>query len=302
MEPIAPKLILVPTDFSAPSAQALRYGAALAERFSAHLLVIYADPFALPVDLTISAAGVFNVSREELVGTARGQLRAFAAANISRTVPYDLEVLVGTPIDAIVAQAADTGADLIVMGTHGRTGLRRLLVGSVSEAVMRLAPVPVIVVPESWKEPADPHWILGCVTPARECRAALRYATALADRAARFVLLGASAVADRPFSMDDLNLLDVCTPDELVGRTTFKGIESMEPEEVIAAAHAERADLLVLGVAGDRSFADALRGTTAERVARQSACPVLTVNRFAVSRIPTGRRGEVHEYQPALSA
>ena len=45
MEPIAPKLILVPTDFSAPSAQALRYGAALAERFSAHLLVIYADPF-----------------------------------------------------------------------------------------------------------------------------------------------------------------------------------------------------------------------------------------------------------------
>ena len=303
MELIAPKLILVPTDFSAPSAQALRYGAALAERFSAHLLVIYADPFALPVDLTISAAGVFDISREQLVETARDQLQAFAEANVSRSVPYDLRVLIGTPIDSIVTQATETGAGLIVMGTHGRTGLRRLLVGSVSEAVVRLAPVPVIVVHESWDAPADPRWIIGCVTPVRECRAALRYATAIADRASRFVLFGAATVAGRPFTMDDLNLLEVCTPDELVGRTSFKGIESMEPKDVVAAAQAERADLLVLGIAADRGIADALRGTTAERVLRQSACPVLTVNRFAASRIaPADMRGEVHEYEPALSA
>jgi nucleotide-binding universal stress UspA family protein len=298
MEPLVPKLILVPTDLSEPAAHALRYASALGQRFGAHLLVIYADPFAVPVDLTISAAGAFDVSRDELVDVAREELQAFAEANILRTVPYDLRVLIGTPIDAIVTQATETGADLIVMGTHGRTGLRRLLVGSVSEAVMRLAPVPVIVVHESWTEPADPHWIVGCVTPVRECRAALRYATTLADRTSQFVLFGAAAVADRPFTMDDLNLLEVCTPDELVGRTSFKGIDSLEPEDVIAAAQAERADLLVLGVAGDRSFADALRGTTAERVVRQSACPVLTVNRFAASMA----LGEVHEYEPALSA
>jgi len=298
LELIAPKLILVPTDFSAPSAQALRYGAALAERFSAHLLVIYADPFPVPVDLTISAAGVFDVSREELVDVAKEELQSFAEANIPRTVPYDLRVLIGTPIDAIVTQATETGAGLIVMGTHGRTGLRRLLVGSVSEAVMRLAPVPVIVVHESWKEPANPHWIVGCVTLVRECRAALRYATTLADRASRFVLFGAAAAAGRPFTMDDLNLLEVCTPDELVGRTSFKGIHSLGPEDVVAAAQAEHADLVVLGVAGDRSFADALRGTTAERVVRQSACPVLTVNRFAAARA----MGEIHEHEPALSA
>jgi nucleotide-binding universal stress UspA family protein len=298
VELIAPKLILVPTDFSAPSAQALRYGAALAERFSAHLLVIYADPFSLPVDLTITAAGVFDMSREELVEAARGQLQIIAEANIPRTVPYDLRVLIGAPVDAIVMQASETGADLIVMGTHGRTGLRRLLVGSVSEAVMRLAPVPVIVVPETWKEPADPHWIIGCVTPVRECRAALRYATALADRASRFVLFGAASAAGRPFTMDDLNLLEVCTPGELVGRTSFKGIDSMGPEDVVSAAQAERADLLVLGIAGDRSFADTLRGTTAERVVQQSACPVLTVNRFAAARLTE----EIHEYESALSA
>lgn len=303
METNAPKLILVPTDFSAPSAQALRYGAALAERFSAHLLVIYADTFVPPVDFTISAAGVFDMPLEELVEAAREQLQAFVEANLSRAVPYDVRVLIGTPIDAIVTQASETGADLIVMGTHGRTGLRRLLVGSVTEAVMRLAPVPVIVVHESAKETPIARWVIGCVTPARECRAALRYATVLADDATRFVLFGAAAVADRPFTMDDLKLLEVCTPDELVGRASFKGIESMEPKDIVAAAQTERADLLVLGIAGDRSFADSLRGTTAERVVQQSACPVLTVNQFAAARMaPARMRGEIHEPELALSS
>jgi nucleotide-binding universal stress UspA family protein len=302
LEPNAPKLILVPTDFSAPSAQALRYGAALAERFSAHLLVIYADTFVPPVDFTISAAGVFDMPREELVETAREQLQAFAETNISRSAPYDVRVLVGTPIDAIVAQASETGADLIVMGTHGRTGLRRLLVGSVTEAVIRLAPVPVIVVHESQKSTTTARWIVGCVTPARECRAALLQAAIIADRTTRFVLFGAATVADRPFTMGDLNLLQVCTPNEILDRTSFKILESMESKNVIAEAVADRADLIVLGIGGERSFADALRGTMAERIVHQSTCPVLTVNHFAAARIASvGKGAAIHEHEPALS-
>ena len=263
MEPIAPKLILVPTDFSAPSAQALRYGAALAERFSSHLLVIYADPFALPVDFTISAAGMFSVPREELVETARGQLRTFATANISRTVPYDLRVLVGTPIDAIVAQAADTGADLIVMGTHGRTGLRRLLVGSVTEAIMRLAPVPVIVVhEESPLETAAMRRIVSVPRSTTEAAVAVSLAGVFADReAAQYV-------------------------------------EVPEGADAAEIARAGDADLIALGIAEDRSIADSLRGTMAERIVQHSACPTLTVNRFAAART----MGSTHEHQPALSA
>lgn len=266
MESIAPKLILVPTDFSAPSAQALRYGAALAERFSAHLLVIYADPFAPPEP-------------------AREQLQTFAEANISAAVPYDVRVVVSTPIDAIVAQASEIGASLIVMGTHGRTGLRRLLVGSVTEAVMRLAPVPVVIVHESAKVTTSAHWIVGCVMPARECRAALRFATALADETTRFVLLGAADIADRPFTADDLKLLEVCTPDEIAGRAAFKAIDTVEPKDVLTAAKAEHADLIVLGIAGDRSLADTLRGTNVERIVQHSTCPVLTVNPFAARAV-----------------
>ena len=291
MEPIAPKLILVPTDFSAPSAQALRYGAALAQRFSAHLLVIYADPFVPPVDFTISAAGAFGLPREKMVESAREQLQTFAEMNISPAVPYDVRVLASAPTDAIVAQASEVGASLIVMGTHGRTGLRRLLVGSVTEAVMRLAPVPVVIVHESAKVTTNAHWIVGCVMPARECRAALRFAAALADESAKFVLLGATDVADRPFTVDDLKLLEVCTPGEIVGRAAFKAIDTTEPKDVLAAAEAEHADLIVLGIAGDRTLADTLRGTTVERVVQHSTCPVLTMNPFAAGAI--GREVDV---------
>src|ERR1051325_2135932 len=149
METLTPKLILVPTDFSAPAAHALRYAAALGARFGAHLLVIYADTFTPPVDFTLSAGGLFNVAQEDLIDAAREQLQAFAEANISADVPFDVRVIVGGPVDAIVGQVRESGANLIVIGTHGRTGLRRLLFGSVTEAVMRVAPVPVITVHEN---------------------------------------------------------------------------------------------------------------------------------------------------------
>ena len=187
METVTPKLILVPTDFSAPAAHALRYAAALGARFGAHLLVIYADTFLPPVDFTISAAGTFDVPREELIETAHAQLQAFAGKNISASTPYDVNVVVAGPIEAIVAEACQWGANLIVMGTHGRSGLRRLLFGSVTEAVMRLASVPVIAVHEATPEAAPMNVIAGTrSTP--EARAAVHYAGLLADvDNARFV-------------------------------------------------------------------------------------------------------------------
>jgi nucleotide-binding universal stress UspA family protein len=263
LETIAPKLILVPTDFSAPSAQALRYGAALAERFSAHLLVIYADPFVSPIDFTISAAGVFDVPREELVESTREQLQAFAETNVSRSVPYDVRVVIGTPIDAIVTQASETGANVIVMGTHGRTGLRRLLVGSVTEAVMRLAPVPVIIVHEQSRlDAAAMRRIVSAPRSTTAAAVAVSFAGMYADaEAAQYV-------------------------------------EVPEGADAAEIARVGDADLIVLGIAEDRSIADSLRGTITERIVQQSACPVLTVNRFAAA----DTMGSTHEHEPALSA
>ncbi|HJQ39787.1 MAG TPA: universal stress protein [Thermoanaerobaculia bacterium] len=175
MEPNAPKLILVPTDFSAPSAQALRYGAALAERFGAHLLVIYADLFMPPVDFTASAAGTFDLPREEMIEGARAVTEA--RRTTFRAPSLTMFVMVSAPVDAIFTQASETGVDLIVMGTHGRTGLRRLLVGSVAEAVIRLASVPVIVVHEESKlSAAAVRRVVSAPRSTKETAAAVRWA------------------------------------------------------------------------------------------------------------------------------
>lgn len=218
MEPHAPRLILVPTDFSAPSAQALRYGAALADRFGAHLLVIYADPFIPPIDFTISAAGTFALPREVMIEGAREQLQRFAEVNIPCSVPYDVRVVIDGAVDAIFTQASESGAELIIMGTHGRTGLRRLLVGSVTEAVMRLATVPVIVVREESKQNAAAmRRIVTIPRTSKEIAAAVMWASVLADADAA------------------------------------KYVEVPEGADAAAVARAGDADLLVIGVSSDKS-------------------------------------------------
>src|ERR1051325_768538 len=126
MEPLVPKLILVPTDFSAPAAHAPRYATNRDERFDAHLLVIYADTFMAPLDFT-AIAGTYGIARDSMIDEARERLEEHAEQCISRNVPYDTLVVVSSPVDAIVDQVREVGADLIVMGTHGRTGMQRLL-------------------------------------------------------------------------------------------------------------------------------------------------------------------------------
>lgn len=214
METLTPKLILVPTDFSAPAARALRYAAALGARFEAHLLVVYADPFVPAFDFAASEAVAIHIPQNDLIAAARENLQTFAETNISTAMPYDLRVVVGTPTDAIVAQVRESGANLIVMGTHGRTGLRHLLFGSVTEAVMRVAPVPVIAVHGATPETAPMQVVVGSrATP--EGRAAVEYAGVLAD----------------------------------AGNARL--IEASEPELILTALR-EGADLIALGV-GERN-------------------------------------------------
>lgn len=215
MEPPTPKLIVVPTDFSAPAEQALRYAAALGARFGAHLLVIYADLFNPPVDYTIGGAGTFYPPIEEMVEGAREQLQMFTEATVGMAMPYDVRVLVGTPTEKILEQVRESGADLIVMGTHGRTGLRRLLFGSVTEAVMRLAPVPVIAVHEATPETAPMRVVAGNRST-EEGRAAIQYAGFLA------------------------------------GAENERLIEMPEGDDLIMAARSAGADLIALGLGAER--------------------------------------------------
>lgn len=279
MQPSQPKLILVPTDFSEPAAHALRYASALGERFGAHLLIVYADPFLLPVDVPSRGTA-------EMIEEAREELQKHAEENVSTHVPFDTRVLVSGPVDAILEQARDTGCDLIVMGTHGRTGLRRLLVGSVTEAVMRTAAVPVIAVNASTPETAAVRKILCPVTFTAVSREALRYAAALGESPdTPLVLFHATEAQDLQNTIRELIRLQDWAPTDLAGRCDVKIVpRHASAEDIVAFARMTTADLIAVGIPPGRGPADVLRGTIAERIVQTSGCPVLVVNANTVAR------------------
>lgn len=142
--------ILVPLDFSPPSDQALQYGAALAEEFGASIVLLHVVEERLvtgPLPAEVYLGELPKV-REDLVKEAQTRLMKSLETLNARGIAATGEVLVGGPSHVILDQAANTGVDLIVMGTHGRTGLTHLLIGSVAERVIRHAPCPVFVVRE----------------------------------------------------------------------------------------------------------------------------------------------------------
>jgi nucleotide-binding universal stress UspA family protein len=132
------KTILHPTDFSERSKYAFRLACVLARSTGARIVVLHvSEP---PLDTLIQAA-VSGVAEETIV-SARMHLASFEA----RGIKMEHRMVEGDPASAIVQAATATNCDMIVMGTHGRSGLNRLLMGSVAEAVVRHALCPVLTV------------------------------------------------------------------------------------------------------------------------------------------------------------
>lgn len=290
MKPFEPRLILVPTDLSDPAAHALRYASSLAERLGARLLVIYAEPFIPSTNFTANTAGVFELSRDAMMAAARKELQQHAERNVRASVPFDLRVIVGEPPDAIVAQVTESGAELVVMGTHGRTGMSRLMVGSVTEAVMRIVPVPVIAVNPLASDTAEMEKVVCPVNFTPACREALRHAAALASRSgAPLVLLHAVDDGQTEAGIEERKRLHDWLPAELADRCELKLISSThEADRIVETAAKVRAQLIALGVTADRSATEPLLGTIAERVVQRSGCPVLTLNPHAERALAAG--------------
>jgi universal stress protein A len=136
--------ILVPIDYSEPADAALRIAAGLARGTHGRLLVAHM----LPPVYTMAEFPILPVDAE-WIGEERTRLESYVRERLEPDgeVPaFAVEVLVDTPFLGIVRLAAERRVDLIVIGTHGRSGLKRLVLGSVAERVVRLAPCPVLTV------------------------------------------------------------------------------------------------------------------------------------------------------------
>jgi nucleotide-binding universal stress UspA family protein len=141
----APRRILVTTDFSEASKAALPYAAALARNFEASLTLVHVVPSHLPAQL--SHIGII-FEEERMLAAARERLPRFREAELDPHVHVESLVLHGGAVHEICAAANRQHADLIVISTHGYTGLNRFTLGSVTENVVRHAPCAVLVVRE----------------------------------------------------------------------------------------------------------------------------------------------------------
>jgi universal stress protein A len=142
--------ILVPLDFSPASDRALAYAAALAEEFGAPLFLLHVIEDRLMTGPWPSEVylGELPKLRDDLIKDAERRMRLSLEALEKDGLTATGEVLIGGPSHVIIEQAAAINADLLVMGTHGRTGITHLLIGSVAERVIRHAPCPVFIVRE----------------------------------------------------------------------------------------------------------------------------------------------------------
>ena len=147
--------ILVPTDFSEPSERALTYARDLAHQFHASLHVLHV------VNRQLLAEGL---AAEPFMsdGTAMGSdMVEDAQRRLHKQAPEaaSADVVFGYAARSIVEHASRLGIDLIVMGSHGRTGIAHVLLGSVAEAIVRTAPCPVLTVrgPVRAAEPVAPR-------------------------------------------------------------------------------------------------------------------------------------------------
>jgi universal stress protein A len=151
MDPKSIKRILAPTDFSEPSAQAMATAIGFARAFGATIELLHVAveaTYTLPPPVDVATVPIDMARVMEQVGVSLSEQEAQVRA---ADVPTESTILIGRPDSEIVAHADKTHADLIVMGTHGRTRLSHVLLGSVAERVVQHAHCPVLIVP--WQRP-----------------------------------------------------------------------------------------------------------------------------------------------------
>lgn len=285
------KNLLYVTDFSQPSEAALPFAVALARRYDA---TIHALHVLTPTPYGAGSFALTGVAFEAEAETALAAMQQLESqlANVKHHVILERAVDVWSGVEQATA---DTTADLIVLGTHGRTGAQRFLLGSVAEQIFRRSLCPVLTVGPAVRTSSHHggrfHRILFATDYSPASIAAAPYAVSVAENnEARLVLLHV-APAIEPGKIDhksDLSvaemiqrLYDTVPPHAELSIPPEVAVEYGDPAEKIIEAAAQRsADLIVLGVKSARGHlgpATHLEHATAHEVLARGTCPVLTV-------------------------
>jgi len=281
---IAINNILLATDFSPESVKALQCALALAKRYDSKLVVTHAIPPAIDsrsveVQVPLSEMIQREADRNMALLEQTQELRAFPHETILRT---------GDPAQVLREVISDEHIDLIVMSTHGRGGLEKMRVGSITESLMRHTTCPVLSVSANTTRLITER--LGHILYATDfsagSRQALNYALWLAEEdGAEMTLL--YVIEGNPHSESELvrwkrrnqeKLSRLIPPFvDLASRPEVE-VEAGNPgEEILRLADSRNADLIVMGSRRGGILATHLPWSTLHRVVQRACCPVLTV-------------------------
>jgi nucleotide-binding universal stress UspA family protein len=278
-------------DFSDLSSLALKYAAVGAFHFNADLIVMHAERIEVPPYIL---ADDYERLLSELE-KRRQRAEDFLADYVHRVLGNAAErlnilylIVEGHPADAILQASETEKAELIVMGTHGRTGWQRFRLGSVTETVVRGTKVPVFVVRQKEREFIDVNdptavpkltKILCPVNFTETAKLALNYAAAIAVRFKAHLTalyIDEEGKTDREKASDEL-----CRwfPDEVTTQCSVEPIvlSGHAANQIIAFAQEGDFDLLVIGAERKPFLHSILFGTTTETILRASPIPILVV-------------------------
>ena len=291
--PFPPKHILAPLDFSDPCLYGLAAALDLAKRFSAKLTVVHVTRHMPPGARVMM--GVADEIKQDWENTARQWLADFVAEHVPDDVPVQQVIAMGKPFQKVVELATERECDLIVISTHGYTGLAHVLIGSDAERIIQHAPCPVLVVrgrpDEKTPSPANAtvfRWILLPTDFSENSRKAVPVAQAMArEFKARLTL---AHVQPSMWSFQEQDRAAECSKidsqlkkfsSELIDKDLNASTSLLEgnPHRTLCdiASEEDGPGLIVIATHGITGWKHALIGSTAERMVQHAPCPVLVV-------------------------
>ena len=292
--------ILCPVDLSDVSRQAIDHAVLMARWYKARITALHVtNPIVVPsTDFAVVGYGPAVALTDEEIQEAREQVVAYFSA--AKLIDVDVLIDSGHPANRILERAASLPADLIVIGTHGTGGFERLVLGSVTEKVLRRATCPVMTVPPRAQTTSQlPFKRLLCpVDFSDSSLAALECAVSLAQEGdAQLTILhvfewsvDGEPLPNRPFAVpeyrreveqDFAKRLQALVPDSVSTycRPATRIAHGKAYREILAGATRDGADLIVMGAHGGNALDAMLFGSTTNQVVRRATCPVLTLRR-----------------------
>ena len=276
MTSFEPRSILCPVDLSRASEGVISWANRFAVAFGARLELLHASWIDLPPYFTHAQIDELvnqsDLDRAHLVDS----LKSLAAKGVDSSVEVRFDVEMGHALKVIEEAMSRRKPDLLVLGSHGRTGLARLMMGSVAENFVKSANCPVLVAREPMQD-TNVRKILVPVNFTPHSREAVLMAC---DLASRFdaELVAVYAVEKGGEIGDPMEQLCRFIPEKSRGCCRLREIvrSGEAAEQVVLAAREEKADLIVMGFEHRPFLEITTIGTTTERVIRHSPCAVLT--------------------------